>query len=247
EGQWSNPVYADVNGKPQIIFPGGDGYLYGLEPKTGKMIWKFKCNPPQTDDDRGIPAYFIGTPVVYENRVYIGLGAYPDHSSPPKIGHFFCVDVTKTGDVSCKNENLDPKDPANKDSALVWHIGGMVKPAPKKGRKVQFGATSSTAAIHDGLVYIAEQHGYLQCLDAKTGQRYWEHDFKAAVFGSAYWVNGKIYVCAKDTQCHIFEHGKEYQPPRSVEVDDSSDSAPVVANGVLYILSPSKLWAIGAK
>src|SRR5262249_37838323 len=30
EGQWANPAYAEVNGKPQVIFPGGDGYLYGL-------------------------------------------------------------------------------------------------------------------------------------------------------------------------------------------------------------------------
>jgi outer membrane protein assembly factor BamB len=26
-GQWSNPVYAAPNGKPQIIFPGGDGWI----------------------------------------------------------------------------------------------------------------------------------------------------------------------------------------------------------------------------
>ena len=29
-GQWSNPVYAEVNGKPQVIFPGGDGWLSAL-------------------------------------------------------------------------------------------------------------------------------------------------------------------------------------------------------------------------
>ncbi len=31
-GQWSNPVYAEPNGKPQIIFPGGDGWHPRLRP-----------------------------------------------------------------------------------------------------------------------------------------------------------------------------------------------------------------------
>src|SRR5262249_50308491 len=44
-GQWGNPVYAKVNGKAQVIFPGGDGNLYGLDADDGKMVWKFQCSP----------------------------------------------------------------------------------------------------------------------------------------------------------------------------------------------------------
>src|SRR5262249_29901465 len=35
DGQWSNPVYAESGGKGQVIFPGGDGWLYSFEPKKG--------------------------------------------------------------------------------------------------------------------------------------------------------------------------------------------------------------------
>src|SRR5262249_51387872 len=45
EGQWSNPAYGVIKGKSQVIFPGGDGWLYAFEPRTGKPIWKFDCNP----------------------------------------------------------------------------------------------------------------------------------------------------------------------------------------------------------
>ena len=48
-GQWSNPAYAVVNGKAQVIFGGGDGWLRGFEPETGKPIWKFDCNPKAPD------------------------------------------------------------------------------------------------------------------------------------------------------------------------------------------------------
>ena len=79
---------------------------------------------------------------------------------------------------------FDPKDAANKNSALVWHYGEPSKKEWKAGRNYVFGRTLSTAAVHDGLVYIAELAGYLHCLDAKTGERYWDHDFRASVWGS---------------------------------------------------------------
>src|SRR5262245_507895 len=44
-GQWSNPTCVTIAGKQQIVFPGGDGWLYAFEPTTGKLLWKFDCNP----------------------------------------------------------------------------------------------------------------------------------------------------------------------------------------------------------
>ena len=34
EGQWSNPAYAEVGGKGQVIFPGGDGFLRVVTPDS---------------------------------------------------------------------------------------------------------------------------------------------------------------------------------------------------------------------
>ena len=44
-GQWSNPAYGTIAGKEQVIFPGGDGWVYAYEPTTGRLIWKFDANP----------------------------------------------------------------------------------------------------------------------------------------------------------------------------------------------------------
>jgi outer membrane protein assembly factor BamB len=249
EGQWSNPVFADAGGRPQVIFAAGDGWVYGLQPKTGELIWKFQASLHADKRQVGItPAYFLGTPVVLGDRLFVGLGVAPDLGTPPKGGHFFCLDITKSGDVSCKAGNFDTKDPRNKDSALVWHFGGLVNPPPAlaKGRSVYFGSTLSTAAVHDGLVYISELDGYLHCLDAKTGQRYWEHDCKAGVWASPYWVNGKIYLCTQDGMCLIFPHQKTYAKPREVDMQEVLDTTPVVGNGVLYIATKKRVYAIAA-
>src|SRR5262249_52271238 len=98
-GQWSSPVYAEVGGEGQIIFPGGDGWIYSFEPATGKLIWKFDCNPKKSRyqlGPRGTRSDFVATPVVYENRLYIGVGQDPEHKEG--VGHLWCIDITKKGD-----------------------------------------------------------------------------------------------------------------------------------------------------
>jgi outer membrane protein assembly factor BamB len=247
DGQWSNPVVAVVDGKKQVIFPGGDCWLYSFEPKTGKLLWKFNCNPargsPKADPD--FNPYAVATPVVHDGRCYVGLGVFPDHAAPPRYGYILCVDVTGTGDVSPKN--LDARDPANKGSGLVWAYGGPIHPSPKKGRKVLFGRTLSTCAVHDGLLYISEEAGYLNCFDAGTGQLYWQDDVRATVWGSPYYVDGKVYLGTEDSEVHVYEHGKQMKQLAKIAMDEGVHSTPVVANGVLYISTYSKLYAIAAK
>src|SRR5262249_45746294 len=124
EGQWSNPAIAVVDGKTQVIFPGGDCFLYGLEPETGKLIWKCDCLPIRgKHGKREIDPSITSTPVVANGKAYVALGAYPTNPRMPRSSYFVCVDVTRKGDVSPKN--LDAKDPANRGSALVWAYGGL--------------------------------------------------------------------------------------------------------------------------
>jgi outer membrane protein assembly factor BamB len=262
-GQWSSPVYAEVNGKGQIIFPGGDGWLRAYEPKTGTPLWQFDCNPKESRyklGGKGTRNDFISTPVVHDNKVYIGVGQDPEHEEG--IGHFWCIDMTKKGDVSTRTrqekdkdgnikeiEVYDAKDPINKDSALVWHYGEPSPPAWKKGRNYVFGRTLSTAAVHDGLVYITELAGYLHCVDAQTGQQYWTHNLRSPIWSSPSWVDGKIYVGTDREEVHIFAHGKAKKLIGTIDMTGGGSirATPVVANGVLYIQTENKLYAIKEK
>lgn len=253
-GQWSNAAFASVNGKPQIIFPGGDGWLRGFDPQTGKLVWKFDANPKDAKYElggKGTKSDFIATPVVVGDRCYIGTGQDPEHYEG--VGHMWCIDITKTGDISPElvtDAKADPpKTKPNPNSAAIWHFGGAVKPADqeKVKRDYYFGRTMSTVAVHDGLVYAGELAGYLHCLDAKTGKEYWNHDLKAAVWGSPYWVDGKVFIATEEGDIWIFTHGKEKKAPQKVEMEQPVRSTPVVANGVLYVMTEQQLFAIGKK
>jgi outer membrane protein assembly factor BamB len=282
-GQWSNPVYAEIDGKRQVIFPGGDGWLYSFTPDKGELIWKFDCNPKDAKYELGGTGTrndFIGTPVVYDNKVFIGVGQDPEHTTG--IAAFFCIAPTKTGDISkfleTKTKDAEGKEKIgekpNPNSCEVWRYGAVDerKWAP---RDFTFGRTMSTACIVDDIVYIAELHGYLHCLDAKTGKHYWQYDTKASIWGSPYYVDGKI-LLANDNEVMFFKHEKKHDVYDEVETaknastmkeareimkkvraevekkyllskvefDAIMHSTPVVANGVLYVLTYKSLYAI---
>jgi outer membrane protein assembly factor BamB len=261
EGQWGNPAWAEVNGKPQVIFPGGDCYLYSLEPETGKLLWKFFCDSVKEaavakKTPHWQPNYLVATPVVHENKVYIGAGMYPENPAGGKIGHFWCIDLVKAMqnasknkslDVSPHDDNFDPAAAVNKDSALAWHYGGQIMPRPKFGRSVVFGRTASTAAVQDGLVYISEDSGYLHCLDAATGKKYWEHDLLAGVWGSPLWADNKVYIGSDNGEVHVLAHGKVKKLLAENDLDKAVQAPPAVANGTLYVVSKMRLYAINGK
>src|SRR5262249_10474464 len=112
DGQWGNPAVAEVGGKKQVIFPGGDGWLYAFEAKTGDLLWKFDCNPKASNFKKGTRNYLLATPVVAGGKVYVGVGREPD--AGPGVGHLWCVDPSKAPknkdkDLSPVGDNFDPK------------------------------------------------------------------------------------------------------------------------------------------
>jgi len=246
-GQWSNPAYAEINGQPQVIFPGGDGWLYAFEPKSGKLLWKFDCNPKNSKyilGGRGTKNEIIATPVVYEGRVYIQVGQDPEHGEG--VGHLWCIDPSKARpdhvDLTPVNDNFDPKAPENKNSGLVWHVGGQ-----SKDGKLLWRRGLSTCAVHDGLCYVANLSGFVACFDARTGEKYWEHDTLAAIWGSPYWVDGKVYIGTDSGEVYVFQHGKDKKLLAKNDMEAPVLSTPIAVNGVLYVMTNSRLYAIAYK
>lgn len=259
-GQWSNPVYTVVKGRPQVIFPGGDGFVYSFNPKDGELIWKFDCNPKGSKYRLGASGTrndFVSTPVIHDNRLYLAVGQDPEHKKG--VGHLWCIDITK--EPKGKDKDLSPftpkddespneikaSDPKNKGSALIWHYGG--KNPDDDGREYLFGRSLSTCAVDKELCYACDFDGVFFCFDAITGHKHWEEEFGADTWSSPYVVDGKVYIGNENGAVHIFEHSPKKKLVKKVQMKGKVRVTPVAANGVLYVVTenPCRLWAIKAK
>jgi outer membrane protein assembly factor BamB len=216
-GQWASPALGEVAGVMQVFFPGGDGWLYGFEAKTGKKLWSFNLNPKDAVWPKTMN-YIISTPVFYDGKVFLAVGQDPDNGQG--VGHMYCIDPSKTGDIT--------------ESGRVWHYDKIRR-------------SISTAGISDGLVYISDFSGFLHCLDIASGKPYWTHDMLAAVWGSPLVADGKVFLGDEDGDLTVFQAGKELKLLSEINMQSSLYGTPVAANGVLYIMTRNALYAIQTK
>jgi outer membrane protein assembly factor BamB len=234
-GQWSSPAYAEINGVPQVIFGGGDGYVYSFAPEgdgkgNAKLLWKFDANPKTSKYslNRATRNHIIGTPVVYDGEVYVAVGEDPEHGEG--TGHLWCIDPTKSGDVSPELafNSKDPTTPIphkriqavvpeegdlarpNPNSAAVWHYSWVDRNGNgKQDFEEIMHRTVGSVAIKDDILYIADFSGLFHCLDAKTGKVHWTYDMLSASWGSPLVVDDKVYIGDEDGDVAIFRHSAD--------------------------------------
>ena len=213
-GQWSTPAVGDIGGVRQVVHAQGDGWVRGYEAQSGKKLWEFDTNPKDSLWPK-TRNEVISTPVIYDNVVYISNGQDPEHGEG--VGHAYAIDATKRGDITT--------------SGLVWHFDKIRR-------------SISTAAIKDGLIYLADFSGFLHCLDVKTGKPYWTHDMFAAIWGSPMLIGDKIYLGDEDGDVAVIEHGKTFKLVSEQNMGSSVYATPVPANGALFVMNRNQLYAL---
>ncbi len=213
-GQWSTPSVGKIGGMDQVVSAQGDGWVRGYEALTGKKLWEFDTNPkdsvwPKTRNET------IGTPVIYDDKVYIANGQDPEHGEG--VGHLYAIDATKRGDIT--------------QTGRVWQFDKIRR-------------SISTASIADGLLYIPDFSGFLHCLDAKTGQEYWSHDTFAAVWASTLVVDGHVYLGDEDGDVVVLQTGKEKKVIAEMNMGSAVYATPVPAHGTLFLNNRNQLFAL---
>jgi outer membrane protein assembly factor BamB len=240
-GQWASPTVIEINGQAQVVAPQGDGWVRSFDAASGKLLWKFDTNPPDAKWDwggHGTRNFLQATAVFHENRLYIGNGQDPEHWTGP--AWLYCIDPTKTGDISPQLPDESGKGKPNPNSGVVWKFGGT----DSATKKDIFERTLSNVAIANGLVLAPCISGVVHCLDARTGRRYWSHETDEGIRTSPLIVDGKVYVTVDEGNVWIFELAKEKKVLGKIELNQTISCSPVFANGVLYVASDAGLYAI---
>lgn len=244
-GQWSSPSLGMVNGKPLILYGGGDGVCYAFEPIAQvydqpvllNKVWSFDCNPPEhkfqdgqpidywTGDARFSPVnrddgQFLGPCEIIATPVCYNNRVYVAVGQDPLHGRgrgvLNCIDAAQTGDISATGK--------------VWSFDRLDR-------------SMSTVSIADGLVYLADFTGAIHCLDADTGRHYWTHETGEETWGSTLVADGKVYLGTKKN-FWVLAAGKQKQALAEIRLGAPSWTTPIVANGVLFVASDRYLWAV---
>ena len=232
---WSSPALGVVDGRKVIFFGGGDGVMYAFEaldsiPPEGqvkklKRVWRFDCDPSAPKEnvheylknrEQG-PSNIKSMPVFCNNRVYVTVGG--DIWWGKNKAWLKCIDATKTGDIT--------------DSGLIWSYDLSRH-------------CCSTPAVYEGMVFAADCGKQVHCVDAETGKVYWTHQTKGDMWGSTLVADGKVYVGTRRREFLVFAASREKKVISMVKLDSPMAGTPTAANGVLYVATMEKLYAVKA-
>jgi len=230
---WSSPALGEVDGRRLIFFGGGDGVCYAfdaLQPsatpgpvKTLRRVWRFDCDPTAPKENLNLykrnrrvsPSNIKSMPVFYKNRLYVTVGG--DIWWGKDKAWLQCIDATKTGEIT--------------ETGLLWSY-------------LLERHCCSTPAIHDGMVFVGDCGRNVHCVDAETGKPYWVHETGGEIWGSPLVADGKVYIGTRRGYLWTFAAEKEKKILGCVDAGRSICSSVVAANGVLYLATQERLWAI---
>jgi HEAT repeat protein/outer membrane protein assembly factor BamB len=221
-GQWSSPVAINVNGRLQVLFGGGDGWLRAYDAATGHEVWRFDGNPK---DARWLPrpgvlsrSSIIASPVFADGRVFVAMGQDPTHGDGPSLIH--AISPNGRGDVT--------------ESRLLW-----------TSREV--GRVVGTPIVKDGLLYVGDLGGTIHCLDAATGAQVWKHETNEAIWGCLLLAGDRLYVGNVEGTMTVLRAGRRKELLAEIEMDAPIYSRPAVIGDELYLTTARRLYLIGAK
>jgi outer membrane protein assembly factor BamB len=220
-GQWSSPSVATVGGRPQVLFGGGDGWLRAYDATSGRELWRFDGNPPES---KYLPrprvfsrSSIIATPVYGDGRVFIAMGMDPTHGNGPSV--MYAVSPNGQGDVT--------------SSRVLWSYRGI-------GRVV------GTPVLKDGLLYVGDLGGVVHCLDAATGAVVWTHQTDAPIWGCLLAAGDRLYVGDTDGVLTVLKTGRQKQELARIEMEAPLYSRPALGSDALYVATARRLYVVKA-
>jgi outer membrane protein assembly factor BamB len=188
-----------------------------------KKVWQFDFDPtaPKENVHRFTgnrsegPSNIYGMPVFHRNRLYVAGGG--DLWWGKNAAWLKCIDATKTGDITT--------------NGLIWTY-----PLERK--------VMSTAAVHEGLVFMADCRGFLHCVDAESGAGIWKHEISGEAWASPMVADGKVYLGTRNGSFYVLAASREKKVLSTVKLSDPVSGTATPANGSLFVATMTWLYAV---
>jgi outer membrane protein assembly factor BamB len=175
---------------------------------------------------RGMSGVTVPTPLAADGLLYIASGC--NHSAQRPV---YAIRPGATGDISLQNG-------VTANAYVAW---SQRRAAPYV----------TSPLVHDGMLYILLDAGFLTAYDARTGdQIYGKQRFpggKAAFTASPWAYDGKLFCLSETGETYVVEAGPEFRVLHVNRLDEAALATPAIARDSLIIRTLTKLYRIAGK
>lgn len=228
---YSAPTIGVFNGQKLLVAGSGDGYIYGIQPRTGKIVWEYELSR------RGINT----SPTIDGDTIYVGHSE--ENPTGTKMGAIAAIKGNLTGDISESGEiwkNLE----IGVGKSSILKVGDRIycpddagklfifdaKTGEQIGRKVGLGTMNFATPVYaDGKIYHVEKNGrwYILTPDDKDGVVKPKRGETMGNFptGDELWASpvishGRLYIATTGAMYCFEDKSKEHgstEPPKARE------------------------------
>lgn len=255
-----------IHGRMQRGDQSRTGKVVKLEKLTGKTVWEV---------DRVTEAQFeckhsYASPFIYDGKKSKFLVA---HGADCTTGHDLASgkEIWRFGTLNGPTTlNSKPNDPTFRFVASPCvdpKSNTIIIPTAKDGPAIAIKASElqgdcsakestvlwnsprtpdvSIPVVVDGLVYMLQKDGKLQCVELATGKELYLNRTHAAQYRtSPLYADGHLYFGSNDGHFTVVKAGKDFEIVSTIDMGEAITASAIVSNGTLYIRSYEALYAI---
>lgn len=248
---YSTPILAMINGQPELIGGTGDGTLYSIQPRTGKIIWKSDISM------RGLNV----TPLLVGDTVFMSQSE-ENAGDPTKMGTIVAIDAKTGKDLWRHKEIMIGKStPVYVDGRLyaIDDGGGLFVLDAKTGKtikKQKIGTMMRSSPLYaDGKLYMCDATGrwYIMKPTEKGVETVHKLRLTGESHGSPIAADGRIYIPTTDMMYCIGSKDDvaKYEPapaaPKEAEISEDPKPAWLQIVPVESITKPGETLKLTAR
>lgn len=94
-------------------------------------------------------------------------------------------------------------------------------------------------------LFLATSYGMVICYDAKTGEKYWEHNYENNIYSSPIIINNKVYILDFKGIMHIIKADRTYTLIKESALGENCLCTPAFTNGRIYLRGTDNIYCIG--
>jgi outer membrane protein assembly factor BamB len=255
---WRGPGSSPLLDGDQLYlhFDGFDvQYVVALDKNTGKTIWKVDRDVDyETDNGDVMKAFSTPTMIeVHGQKQLISSTSKAVIAYDPQDGNEIWrvrfqpfsatarplfVDGLLYVNTGFGKADLLCIDPNGKGDVTDTHIKWQVK---------QSIGSKPTGVIVDGLIFVASDSGVGACLDAKTGEYYWNERLSGQISSSLLAAGGRVYFFTHEGLAYVYKVSRDPVRVAENQLDDGFMASPAVSGDALFLRTKSHLYRIENK